>query len=221
MQTTYAAEHGKEDRVVMALKLLGISTSPRRAGNSDLLLHRALAGAQQTGASVEYVRLCDYRIEGCSECYACSKEGDCPVTDDYQPLLDKMLDVDRLIFATPVFFMTVSAQAKLLIDRGQCLWLRKNVLHRPLFEPRRDRRGIIIAVGGSRSRQFGCVRKPIQGYFRYLEIDCVGSLLINQVDAKGAILDRPDALDHAARLGRELASTPGPSVDRPIHIELF
>lgn len=206
----------------MPLKLLGISTSPRREGNSDLLLREALAAAERAGATVEYLRLCDYRIEGCSECYACSEQDACPMTDDYQTLLDKMLDVDRLVLATPVFFMAVSAQAKLLIDRGQCLWLRKNVKGRPLFDPPRDRRGIMIAVGGSKGRrQFNCVRKPIQGFFQYLEVECVGRLFINQVDEKGAILDRTDALEHAGRLGRELVGTPGLSADRPMDLELF
>jgi len=206
----------------MALKVLGISTSPRREGNSDLLLRQALSGAQQAGSVAEYLRLCDYRIEGCRECYNCSATGYCSTKDDYQPILDKMLEADRLIFATPVFFMTVSAQAKLLIDRGQCLWVRHTVLHRPLFEPKRDRRGLLIAVGGSRSRkQFDCVWQPVQSCFQYLEVDYVGSLCINQVDEKGAILKRPDALDQAFHLGRLLASADAPLAQRPIKIEMF
>ncbi|MCX5645081.1 MAG: flavodoxin family protein [Phycisphaerae bacterium] len=206
----------------MAVKVLGISTSPRREGNSDLLLRKALGGAQQAGAATEHLRLCDYRIEGCHECYDCSQTGDCSTRDDYQAILDKMLDADRLVFATPVFFMTVSAQAKLLIDRGQCLWVRQTVLRRPLFEPKHDRRGVLIAVGGSRSqRQFDCVRQPIQGFFKYLEVEYAGSLCVNQVDEKGAILKRPDALDEAFRLGRMLASTEMGLPQRPLKIELF
>ena len=206
----------------MTLKVLGISTSPRPMGNSDLLLRRALEGAEQAGAQVDYLRLCDYRIDGCHECYACLRGGTCQVGDDYQRILDRMLDTDRIIFATPVFFMTVSAQAKLLIDRGQCLWLRKNRLGRPLFEPKRDRRGMIIAVGGSRAkRQFECVQRPIQSCFEYLEVDCVSCLFVNQVDEKGAILQHAEALDQALRLGGELASTQSPVPDKPARIELL
>ncbi len=206
----------------MPLKVLGISTSPRREGNSDLLLHQALAGAREAGANTEYLRLCDYRIEGCRECYNCSATGYCSTKDDYQSILDKMLEADRLILATPVFFMTVSAQAKLLIDRGQCLWVRHTVLHQPLFEPKRDRRGLLIAVGGSRSRQqFDCVRQPVQSCFKYLEVDYLGSLCINQVDEKGAVLKRPDALDQTFRLGRLLASADTPLPPKPLKIEMF
>ena len=206
----------------MALKVLGISTSPRREGNSDLLLRRMLNGAEQAGAAMEYLRLCDYHLEGCNECYSCLSQDRCAINDDYQPILDKMLEADRLVFATPVFFMTVSAQAKLLIDRGQCLWVRHTMQHKPLFEPKRDRRGIIIAVGGSRSRkQFECVRQPIQSCFNYLEVDYLGSLCINQVDEKGAILKRPDALEKALQLGRILADAEKPLPKRPIKIEMF
>jgi multimeric flavodoxin WrbA len=204
------------------LKVLGISTSPRLKGNSDLLLRQALSGAEQAGSQVEYVRLCDYKIDGCHECYACSATGQCQVKDDYQQVLDKMLQADRIIFATPVFFMTVSAQAKLLIDRGQCLWVRHNRLHQPLFEPRRDRRGMIIAAGGSASRkQFDCVERPIQSCFEYLEVDCVSTLFVNRVDEKGAILQRADALELALRLGRELATGHGPVPDKPARVELL
>jgi multimeric flavodoxin WrbA len=100
----------------MDVKVLGISTSPRIKGNSDLLLRQALAGAKSAGASTEYVRLADYKIGPCIECNDCYTTGRCSVQDDYQQLLSGILDADRLIFATPVFFMTVCAQAKTLID---------------------------------------------------------------------------------------------------------
>jgi multimeric flavodoxin WrbA len=206
----------------MGLKVLGISTSPRRDGNSDLLLQRALAGAREANADVEHMRACDYRIAGCDECGECSVMGKCRVQDDYPQILDKMLAADRIIFAAPVFFLTVSAQAKLLIDRGQCLWMRENVLGLPLFESKRDRRGMFIAVGGSRGkRQFQCVRRPILSCFKYLEVRCVSSLCINQVDEKGTILSRPDALEHAFRLGRELADPAAPLPEKPVDISLF
>src|SRR3990170_8115852 len=112
----------------MAMKVLGISASPRLKGNSDLLLRQALAGAESAGAEVEYVRLAELKISPCIECNACYKTGRCVIEDDYQQLMQKVIDADRLIFATPIFFMTVSAQAKLFIDRCQCLWANKYIL---------------------------------------------------------------------------------------------
>jgi multimeric flavodoxin WrbA len=204
------------------LQVLGISASPRLKGNSDLLLREALAGAERAGGRVEYLRLCDYRIEGCHECYRCLTAGVCHLQDDYQQVLDKMLEADRIIFAMPVFFMTVPAQAKLLIDRGQCLWLRRNRLGEALFQPRRDRRGMIIAVGGSRTRsQFDCIQRPVQSCFECLEVDCISMLFLSQVDEKGAVLQRPEALTQASRLGGELVSERGPVPTKPVRVELF
>jgi multimeric flavodoxin WrbA len=206
----------------MTLKTLGICTSPRRDGNTDLLLRRALLGAEHAGSEIEYLRLCDYKLEGCGECYACYTMGSCGIHDDYDQVQQKMLAADRLIFATPVFFMTVCAQAKLLIDRGQCLWVRKTVLGKPLFEPRRDRRGMIIAAGGSGSRrQFDCVRRPIESCFDYLEVSHASSLFVNQVDEKGAVLKRPEALAEAFRLGRDLAASQEPVPEEPVCVQLL
>lgn len=206
----------------MALKVLGISTSPRREGNSDLLLGQALAGARQAGAATEHLWLCDFKIAACRACYHCAATGECSAKDDYQTVVGKMLAADRLIFATSVFFMTVPAQAKVLIDRGQCLWVRQTRLHRPLFDPKRDRRGILLAVGGSRSKkQFECVRQPVLFFFQGLEVDYLGSLCINQVDEKGAIRRRPDALEQAFRLGEMLADTGPRASTIPLKIEMY
>ncbi|MHC4418948.1 MAG: flavodoxin family protein [Planctomycetota bacterium] len=137
----------------MSIKVLGISASPRANGNSDLLLKQALAGAESANAQTEYIRLADFNIAPCIECNACYKTGTCAVQDDYQLISAKMLEADRLIFATPIFFMTVSAQAKLLIDRCQCLWAHKYILKEPLVQTTgRDRRAMAIAVGGSKSK---------------------------------------------------------------------
>jgi len=206
----------------MALTTLGISTSPRVNGNTDLLLRRALDGAEQAGSRIEYLRLCDYRLGGCTECEACYTTGSCGIEDDYRLLQEKMLAADRLIFATPVFFMTVCAQAKLLIDRGQCLWIRKTLLGKRLFEPARDRRGMIIAAGGSASkRQFECVRRPIQSCFDCLEVSHVSSLFVNRLDEKGAVLKHPEALAEAFRLGRELVGSEDPAPGEPVCVGLL
>jgi multimeric flavodoxin WrbA len=205
----------------MAIKILGISTSPRTKGNSDLLLREALAGAESAGAQIEYIRLSDYRIAPCIECNACYKTGICRIQDDYQWLLKKILDTDRLIFVTPVFFMTVCAQAKMLIDRGQCLWAHKYVLKKQLFSPPRDRRAMVIAVGGSKSKkQFESIRFTMKTYFDVLDINYSTNLFINKVDDCGEIRKHPLALKEAFRLGKELTAIDSPPPQKPINVEL-
>lgn len=206
----------------MTLKVLGISTSPRLKGNSDLLLHEALAGAESAGAQVEYLRVANLNIAPCVECNSCYSTGRCRVQDDYQQVLQKMLDADRLIFATPVFFATVCAQAKMLIDRGQCLWANKYVLKKPLFENGpRDRRALVIAVGGSKSKkQFESIRLTMRSYFDDLDMKYVGNLFVNRVDVRGAIKKHPSALQEAFRLGKELVTVEN-IPDKPVDVELI
>jgi multimeric flavodoxin WrbA len=205
----------------MNIKVLGISTSPRIKGNSDLLLRQALIGAESAGASTEYVHLNDYKISPCIECNACYATGTCSVQDDYQQILKMILEADRLIFATPIFFMTVCAQAKILIDRCQCLWAHKYVLKKELITPGHDRRAMVIAVGGSRSKkQFECIRLTMKTYFDSLQVHYTANLFVNKIDALGEIEKHPTAMKEAYRLGSQLAATGAAPTDKPIDIEL-
>ena len=190
-------------------------------GNSDVLLRNALSGAESAGAKTEYIRLADCKIGPCIECNSCYLTGRCSVKDDYQQLLEKILEADRLIFATPVFYMTVCAQAKMLIDRGQCLWAQKYVLKKDLFDSERDRRAMVIAVGGSRSKkQFECIRLTMGAYFDSLQMRYVSSLFVNKIDERGAIEKHPEAIKEAYRLGSELATSSTPPPEKPIAVEL-
>lgn len=205
----------------MNIKMLGISTSPRIKGNSDLLLRRALAGAESAGASTEYVHLNDYKIRPCIECNSCYTTGVCSVQDDYQQLMKKLLEADRLIFATPIFFMSVCAQAKMLIDRCQCLWARKYVLKKELFPNGKDRRAMVIAVGGSKSKkQFECIRLTMKTYFDSLQMHYAANLFVNKIDALGEIEKHPTAMKEAYRLGIQLAASGTELSEKPIDIEL-
>lgn len=205
----------------MSIRVLGISTSPRIKGNSDLLLRRALAGTESAGANTEYLRLSDYKVSPCIECNACYETGLCKVQDDYQQILKKILDADRIIFATPIFFMTVCAQAKMLIDRCQCLWAHKYVLKKELITPGHDRRAMVIAVGGSRSKkQFECIRLIMKSYFDVLQVHYAANLFVNKIDALGDIEKHPSALNEAYRLGSLLAVTDSSPPQKSIDIEL-
>jgi len=203
------------------VKVLGISTSPRIKGNSDLLLREALAGAESAAAQVEYVNLRSYNIGPCIECNACLTTGECRVQDDYQAMLAKILDADRLIFATPVFFMSVCAQAKNLIDRGQCLWALKYVLKKESLTAGRDQRAMVIAVGGSKSRkQFESIRLTMKTYFDALDFRYTVNLFVGRVDDRGDVEGHSSALEQAHRLGAQLAGAEAPP-EKSIDVELI
>ncbi len=204
------------------MKVLGISASPRLKGNTNLLLREALAGATSAGAQVDYIRLCDLNISPCVECNSCYKTGRCRIEDDYQMVMSKLLEADRLIFATPIFFMAVCAQAKTLIDRCQCLWANKYVLNKSLITSGGlDRRAMVIAVGGSKSKKmFDSVRLTMKYYFDVLDMQYVANLFINKVDYCGQIKKHPSAMKEAYRLGCELVSSITPPPKKPIDVEL-
>jgi multimeric flavodoxin WrbA len=206
----------------MALKVIGISASPRLNSNSDLLIRQALAGAKSAGAQTEYIRLADFKIAPCIECNSCYKTGRCVIEDDYHIVSAKILDADRLIFATPIFFMSVCAQAKALIDRCQCLWAHKYVLKKPLITAAgRDRRAMVIAVGGSKSKKmFDCIRLTMKYFFDVLDINYAANLFVNKVEDPGQIKEHPSAMKEAFALGQKLAATDIPPSEKPLDIEL-
>ncbi|MCX5635619.1 MAG: flavodoxin family protein [Planctomycetota bacterium] len=209
----------------MAMKVLGISASPRLKGNSDLLLRQALAGAESAGAKIEYVRLAELKISPCIECNACYKTGRCVIEDDYQMLIQKVIDADRLIFATPIFFMAVSAQAKLFIDRCQCLWANKYVLKKPPItndRPLGGRRAMVIAVGGSKSKKmFDSIRLTMKYFLDCLDMHYQANLFVNKIDTKGVIEAHLSAANEAYRLGRDLALPATPLSEKPFDVELI
>jgi multimeric flavodoxin WrbA len=204
------------------MKVLGISASPRENSNSDLLLRQALSGASSEGAGAEYLRLCKFNISPCLACGACYTTGECPLQDDFSVVLGKMLAADRIIFATPIFFMSVCAQAKILIDRCQCLWATKYILKKPIVGPREaSRLALIIAVGGKKGgKSFDCIRLMMKYYLDALDMGYFANLFVSNVDEAGKIADNADAMQEAVRLGKELALAAGPVTEKTADVEL-
>lgn len=98
-------------------KILIISSSPRRGGNSDLLCDEFMRGAQEAGHAVEKIFLGDHRINYCTGCGVCNTTHRCPQKDDMTPLLDKMVAAEVIVFASPIYFYTMCGQLKVFIDR--------------------------------------------------------------------------------------------------------
>jgi multimeric flavodoxin WrbA len=99
------------------MKILGLSCSPRKQGNTVALLEEALKGAQHEGAEVELYSVSGKKIEPCDGCWSCMKAGECHIKDDMQGLYDKMLEADGIIFGTPIYFYSMAGQAKIIMER--------------------------------------------------------------------------------------------------------
>lgn len=107
----------------MSKNVLILSASPRKGGNSDLLCDEFMRGAKESGHEVEKLRVCEYKISPCSGCYYCRDHGgECVHKDDMAGILQKMIDADVIVLASPVYFYSIDAQLKALIDRTIARW---------------------------------------------------------------------------------------------------
>lgn len=107
----------------MSKKVLILSGSPRKNGNSDLLCDEFKRGAEESGNFVEKIRVAEKNVGYCKGCYYCtSHNGECITKDDMTEILQKIIDADVIVLASPVYFYSLSAQLKALIDRTVARW---------------------------------------------------------------------------------------------------
>ncbi len=187
-------------------KVLGIAGSPRRDGNTDLLLKEAVAGTVNKNVQTKIVTLSELNIAPCRHCDGCLKTGKCVIEDDMQWLYTELRELDYLILASPIFFMGVTAQTKAMIDRCQALWVLKYMLKLPLSLSRsQERKGLFISVGGTKMvNLFQPAIATVKVWFKTLDISYVGELVFPGIDTKGAILSHPTALKEAFTAGQRL-----------------
>jgi FMN-dependent NADH-azoreductase len=166
-----------------------------------------MKGAASKGAEVKTIVLNDLKISPCQHCDACFEAGQCRIKDDMQKVYRELEKADRIVLASPVQFMGVSAQAKAMIDRCQALWARKYILKQPPLGDRRERKGLFISVGGMKlAHLFEPSLAIVKSWFKVLDIAYAGELLFPNVDEKGAITQNPDALKQAFLAGQRLAA---------------
>ena len=187
------------------MKVLGITGSPRRGGNTDLLLAELMRGATSKGAEVKTIVLNDLNITPCQHCDACLNKGVCRIDDDMQMVYRELEQADCIILASPIQFSGVTAQMKIMIDRLQSLWVKKYILKIPPLGDERKRKGFFISVGGRKvANLFDCALEMIKTIFVILNVTYAGELLFRSIDEKGAIKNHPDALKQAFDAGQNL-----------------
>ncbi|MGN0453490.1 MAG: flavodoxin family protein [Ruminococcus sp.] len=106
----------------MSKKVLILSGSPRKDGNSDLLCDEFARGASEAGHEVKKIRVAEKRVDYCRACYACRGTGVCAIKDDMADIMQDMIDCDVMVLASPVYFYSVCAQLKAVIDRSVARW---------------------------------------------------------------------------------------------------
>jgi NAD(P)H-dependent FMN reductase len=189
------------------MKIVAFCGSPRKDGNTETLLKEAVKGIEDSGHTVVTIYLNNMDIKPCQDCGGCNDTGQCIVSDDMAQIYDAIKNADRIILASPIFFFSLSAQAKAMIDRCQSFWCEKYLLKKPIEAGKFGRRGLLIMVGGMK-KEIGiqCGEACAKAFFRTISVPEHNSIHCLGIDSKGEILKHPDALDEAYKAGKELVA---------------
>lgn len=190
-------------------KILAIYGSPRREGNTSTLLNRAVEGASEAGAEVEKVFLRDLKMSPCLEIYGCKETGLCVIQDDFQKVYDKLLASHGIMLASPIFFYTVSAHTKILMDRFQSRWVKKYWIDKvPFGQWKPTRKGLFISAGATKGKRlFEGPLLTVKYFFDVLDAEVWRTLLYRELDLEGDVLNHPGYLQEAYEAGKDLALT--------------
>jgi multimeric flavodoxin WrbA len=160
---------------VVALKACGIVGSPRKNGNVDLIVSEVLRGAASEGAETCKLYLNDMNIKPCQSCGVDPNPEHCLFKDDMEQIYDALEDSDAIILGSPVYFDTVSAQIKLIIDRSNCLmpYVKKSDGTFG-FERRmkRPKKGVFVVVSG-KEQELDAILATVRGFFYWANIEFV------------------------------------------------
>lgn len=172
------------------MKILAFIGSPRKGGNTDVLVEQILKGTKSKGCLSEKLYLYDYEIMPCLDCRRCKKENKmCALKDDMQMIYGKLQDADIIIFGTPVYWYGPSAKMKLLIDRL-----------RPFIDSRglKGKRGIVVSPSEEGKGCCGPLVEMFRMSFVYLGMDFSGSILAKAYErgeAKGNLNEMAKAYE--------------------------
>jgi len=181
-------------------KVLGIIGSPRRNGNTHILMSRILEGARQAGAAAEELFLDNLRIEECDGCHSCWAADDCSKNDDMAAVYPRIIDSDVLVFGTPVYWYGPTALMKGFIDR---LVYFNSPEHRAKIRGKAAVMAIVLEEKNPDT--YTPTVQFFERCFAYLELAEAGRIIVPGVAAKAEILESPDRLEEALELGKSLA----------------
>jgi multimeric flavodoxin WrbA len=192
------------------MKVIAFNGSPRRGGNTEILLAEAIRGVKDQGREVTTYHLDSLDLRACMNCGQCDAAGLCVVKDDMQTIHREIRSADRIIVASPIFFFSISAQTKIMIDRCQAFWAEKYVHKKPVPAGAFGRKGLLLLVGGMKKNEknvgFQCAEATVRAFFRTINIQEHVTLEFDAVDKKGAIKDHPTAVYEAYEAGKALVA---------------
>ncbi|MDD5680009.1 MAG: alpha/beta hydrolase [Candidatus Omnitrophica bacterium] len=190
----------------MPKKILILSGSPKKNGNTETLINWFIEGARSKGAKTETVRLAflKYKAAGCTSCRACQKldEYECVINDGAKPVLKKMIEADVIVFATPLYFFSASAQTKIIFDRMFSLYKWDNAAN--TMETPLKGKTLVVIASAFEDVGLDALEKPFKLTASYTNMK-FASLLIPNAGVSGNVRNKPGVRGKAVALGRKAA----------------
>jgi multimeric flavodoxin WrbA len=191
------------------MKVCGFVGSPRKHGNVDLLMPQILKGAESRGAEASKIYLNDLHIKSCQSCGVDPHPKLCLFDDDMRIIYDVLQSCDAVVLGSPVYFDTVSAQVKLVIDRCNCIM---PYIKQPdgsySFEQRikKRKKGVFVAVAGE-AQEFNTIQATVSGFFNWANIERAETLLYSHDDnLLGGVKRDKKRMNQAFEVGAKLVS---------------
>jgi len=192
------------------MKVCGIVGSPNKNGNVDLLVSQVLKGAASQGAETRKLYLNDLNIKPCQSCGVDPNPKHCLFDDDMKEIYALLEHCDAIVLGSPVYFDTVSAQTKLMIDRCNCLM---PYVERPDgtsgFERRikKRKKGVFIAVAGV-DQEFDTIQTTVNGFFNWANIELTETILYpNDSSELGGVKNNQELMNSVFEIGSRIAKT--------------
>ncbi len=189
------------------MKITGISGSPTGGSSTDLLIQTVLDSASSSGVKSHFIRLNEKRILPCQACGKSPEPDYCFFHDDMDSIYNLMEKSEGIILGSPVFFDSVSAQAKLFIDRTNCLRpadfsdLSGHKFKTPRFK---GKKGGIVLVAGEKEK-FDCALRTARGFFIWAGIEIIFEICWRSKSLnKGEVASDPIGLAEARDCGKKL-----------------
>lgn len=191
------------------MKICGIVGSPCKNGNVDLLVSQVLEGAASQGAETCKIYLNSLKIQPCQSCGVDPDPKHCLFDDDMNQVYDALETSDVIVLGSPMYFDTVSAQVKLMIDRSNCLMPYVKKADGTFGFDRRlkkQKRGVFIAVGGT-DQEFDVILATVKGFFNWTNTKLVETILYAHDDNElGSVKNEQAKMKQAFDVGTKIST---------------
>ena len=179
-------------------RVLAIVGSPRRKGNTEILVDEILSGTEENGALTQKMILSDLDIAPCRGCDSCKKTGKCIHQDDMPELVARMQSSDVWILAFPIYWWAPPSHFKAFLDRWHGISNRDVFVDKEIV--------LVLTMEGTKTSNYTPILDMFKGIMEHLKMKLVATVLVQGVYEKGAVHGHPDKIAYARNVGFEVTT---------------